>query len=137
MSYKIFGYQAWKREQISSLKRICGNFSIVYLFLPMALIELVLSIGLMIFLIPFLFSRGLHRFFIKILVLYKKSTDLKLIEEAAKEELPFPPGITAETISGIFVKDEEKFLADFVSKLSPFIFGVLTTLVTLYFTDKI
>jgi hypothetical protein len=69
--------------------------------------------------------------------LYKKSTDLKLIEDAANAELPFPPGVTAEKLADIYVKDEDKFLADFVSKISPFIIGVLTTLVTLYFTDKI
>jgi len=102
----------------------------------MGIIEAVINSILMLLIIPFIFSRGLDNFINRLNVLYKTANYDDLVEKFASHKWPRPLS-KAERIARDYSIKEEVYINGFISKISPFLIGVLTTLVTLFFTDKI
>jgi hypothetical protein len=123
----------WLGHQKASLERIEYNIRAVFSFFPMAIVEVIINIFLFIILIPFVFSRALDTFIGRAFILYRNANDERVAKIFSRYK-SIPHRTKAEKYATEFSLKEAKFIGDFISKLSPFIFGVLTTLVTLYFS---
>ena len=136
MDYLEAWFGLWRKEQKASLERITTNIRIVLLLLPMAFVEAFINTILLIILTPFIFSRGLDSFINRINILYKTANYEEISKSLAVGKWPGRLS-KADKISRDFSIKEDEITIGFIAKASPFIIGVLTTLVTLFVPKKI
>jgi len=136
MDYLRAYLRLWGREQEESVDRVFRNIRIVFILLPMGIIEAIISFVLLILMVPFIFSRGIDHFISSINVLYKTANYDEQVKGLVKNKWPWRMS-RADKISRDFAIKEEKLVIGFIEKTTPFIIGILSTLITLFFADKL